>query len=219
MLQHPSLTDPDRQEARECKLDLSSHEEGDVNRLVEFMYKLRYYHDNDAPSNEEAVQIDLTMFIIADKYNISSLQDLSTDEFMDSVQHWSLDTIKNAQEKVAEIISTAYDSSASKLCDILVARMVELDVYKHHRDVPKMLELNLTVPEYGIDLIKALGENKAQHGVSEDGFRTYSCQGCGAEFGTAEINKLTTFDSYECPLCGRRYGAMVWRRRAHHGSS
>ena len=181
------------------------------------MYNLHYDYDDDCESLEKTAHTDLKMYVIADKYNMHFLEEQAFDEFKKSVERWTIQSIKSAQEKVVEIITTAYESSASDICRVIVGRLAELDIHKHHRDVPKLLELNLTIAEFGVDLIKSLGQPKSQSANIQDCPQlAFHCI-CGVSFRSSKIpsplSQGASNSSYACPCCSLKLPASVWYQR------
>lgn len=112
------------QEAREQSLEIVDFEPSDVDRFVTYMYTLKY-SILDIPS--EAIA-HLRLYVLADKYDISPLKGDALGKFNTAIGEWDAEFVQVETDVVCDVITKAYESAASPLCERIVSKIASTQV-------------------------------------------------------------------------------------------
>lgn len=183
------------QEAQEHRLDLSAHLQADVDRLITYMYTLDY-----AGGHVDDKHVDVRMFIIADYFDIDSLEDKAFEKLKQDVSGWTLEVVKTKQTLVVNAIQTAYAGRASRVCALITDKLVSLGAMTETRG--RLVELIEEHPAFGQDSVmkmaKALSLERKSRTPNQ---MTYRCPkiACGAVF-KADVawKNLRNMTCYSC---------------------
>lgn len=205
------------QEAQEKKLDLSAHKEGDIDRLITYMYTLRYGHDDFATSFEQ-VQTDVAMHTLDDLFDIQSLRLLALESVRLKIAKWTTAMLSNNGDALAKTLNIAYDHAASEIGRLLVERLAGLGLYSGQIQLPQLLDLVHSFPEYGVDVIKRIASHVQCQppGVKGSHEFHYRCPNCLVTFKTSMIPygglPLGSIPRYNCFGCNKGMTAAEWRK-------
>lgn len=161
-------------------------------------------------------QVDVAMYILADKYDISSLKSKTMQNLRSDTAEWNLELVGQKAITLAMLLETAYGTPVPAVCEVLVPRLVDLGLFSGPKKVEALLDLVDRCPGYGRDVIRYLGERdhmaaEARLSAARSRFR---CSNCFNTHDKADAPKA--FDlildswTYYCPSCDHPTDEEAW---------
>lgn len=174
------------------------------------MYTLNYsggHIKTEAGDNVKSTQIDVHMYILADKYDLKSLKDLALNKLEADVSNWDVELIKKDYDMVTAAITTAYGASVatSRVRSVLVRKLVEVDIFASSSSAKSaLLKLIDELPAFGKALVTEAAKQKHR---SLGGMKLYHCPSCSIRF---MVDMTTTTSRWYCPNCERSMLGSKW---------
>lgn len=160
------------EEANSATVEMHDDDTETLERLLMWIYQLRYPALAEQARKEAAWTKDLMLYMMADKYGLSDLMHTAKQALMQLAAQClnRSETLVQSADDFAEAMQMLYMDLPER--EDLVALRVELlatlspVLAKHVRSIPCFEELMTAIPGYSVDLVEALARRHCDRGWS-----------------------------------------------------